>query len=207
MTRTDKKDQIKPEPQATNPSIQEMGGAVVGTVAGAKVGEEIGKVAGKTIGAATIPIPFIGEKVGEEVGKGIGIVAGATVGSKIGSLVGKSTVEPQPAKVTRDDLNSLEAYYKSHEYKKANPDITAGAIEGKVNTVIEYKRNHINRVRHDRGDSSVTVQTLNREHPQAEIKITSEDIKDIQVAKEWKKEVDKHRVSTPEQEASRSMGI
>jgi uncharacterized protein YcfJ len=207
MTRTDKKDQMKPEPQTSNSSIQEMGGAVVGTVAGAKVGEEIGKVAGKTIGAATIPIPFIGEKIGEEVGKGIGTVAGAAVGSKIGGLVGKSTVEPQPTKVTRDDLNSLEAYYKSHEYKQTNPDITAGAIEGKVNNVIEHKRNHINQVRHDREDSGVTVQTLNREQPQAEIKITPEDIKDIQLAKEWKKEADKHRMSTPEQEASRSMGI
>jgi hypothetical protein len=179
-------------------SMQEKVGSVAGAVGGAVIGGEIGKVVGK----AAIPIPFVGEAVGEIAGK----VAGAAVGSNIGGAIGKSTVE-QDTKVTRKDLNSLEAYYASPEYKKANPDKSPQDVKDRVQGVVNSKAEHINRVRKDTGNPNLGVLAVNKDQPSAQITMSYEQVKDMNAAKEWQKEVDKQKANNPDKEASKAMGI
>jgi hypothetical protein len=181
------------------PSMQEVGGAVAGGAAGAFVGGMVGKEIGKNM----IPIPFVGEKVGEIVGD----VVGGIVGSQVGGAVGKSTVEPHPEKVTRKDLNSLESYYASTEYKKANPDKSSEQIQDKVQGVVKHKGEHIERARKDSGNPNLSVQTVNKDQPMAEVSMGSEERKDMDAAKEWQKQVDKQKANAPEKEVSQSRGI
>jgi hypothetical protein len=181
-----------------DPSIQEQGGAAVGGIGGALLGGEIGKAVGKS----AIPIPFVGEAIGQAVGS----IAGGIVGSKVGGAIGESTTK-QEVNVTRKDLNSLEAYYASPEYKKDNPDKKPEDIQDRVQGVVSSKAEHIDRVRKNTGDPNLSVAKVNKEQPSAAIILGNEQVKDMSAAKEWQKKVDQEKANTPEQQTSRGMDI
>lgn len=189
-----------------DPSIQEQGGAAVGGIGGGLIGGEIGKEVGKAVGKSAIPIPFVGEAIGGAVGQAVGSIAGGIAGSKVGGAIGESTTK-QEVNVTRKDLNSLEAYYASPEYKKDNPDKKPEDIQDRVQGVVISKAEHIERVRKDTGDPNLSVAKVNKEQPSASITLDNEQAKDMSAAQEWQKKVDHEKANTPEQQTSRGMSI
>jgi hypothetical protein len=106
--------------------------------------------------------------------------------------------------VTRDDLNALGKYYAGTEYKEANPDNSKQ--KGKI--VDKYKSEHINQVREKIGNSKLTVQKMNAMTPipEAEITMNTEDIENIQIAKQWQQQ-EKAKVNIAQKEVSQEMGI
>jgi hypothetical protein len=92
-----------------------------------------------------------------------------------------SEAEPVSIKVTKQDLNNLQAYLYSDEYKKEHPEANRSTANKKMQP---HQSNYMQQARAEHGkDITTTDPILSSE--KYEVNLTSEDINNIPVANQW----------------------
>jgi hypothetical protein len=150
--------------------------------------QSIGKVS--EIGIVAIDPSYTNEQLeviqelidSKEIGKSAQVTQASQVTQATqATQVASSEAEPVSIKVTKQDLNNLQAYLYSDEYKKEHPEANRSTANKKMQP---HQSKYMQQARAEHGNDITTTDPI-LSSEKYEVNLTSEDINNIPVANQW----------------------